>query len=167
MAMTKGADAQIYKQKQEAEAMYFRATKEAEASFITKQKEAQGITEMAKAYGQLAGVLGGPQGLLQYMMLQNNTHEKLAKANAQAINGLQPKITVWNTGENGSGSGSDSIAPIRNILQSLPPLFSTIKEQTGMSPPAWMAQMDSQDQQQLSQAMVKGKDGGLVNGDKH
>lgn len=40
----------------------YRATKEAEATFIAKKKEAEGITEMAKAYGQMASVLGGPQG---------------------------------------------------------------------------------------------------------
>ncbi|KAL8739655.1 MAG: hypothetical protein Q9184_008577, partial [Pyrenodesmia sp. 2 TL-2023] len=93
LATVKGADALVYQQKQEAEASYFRTTKEAEASFIAKQKEAEGISEMAKAYEHMSSVLGGPQGLLQYMMLQNNTYEKLAKANAQAINGLQPKIT--------------------------------------------------------------------------
>jgi len=134
---TKGADAQLYQKKQEAEAAYFRATKEAEAAFYAKKKEAEGITEMARAYGNMADVLGGPQGLLQYMMLQNNTYEKLAKANATAINGLQPKISVWNTG---SGE-SDTSAPIRNLFQSLPPLLSTVHEQTGILPPSWLAQL--------------------------
>lgn len=36
---------------------------------------------------------------------------------------------------------ADPTAPIRNIFQALPPLFSTINEQTGIQPPAWMAQM--------------------------
>ena len=40
---------------------------------------------MAAAYKEMASVFGGPQGLLQYMMLQNNTYEKLAKANAAAV----------------------------------------------------------------------------------
>ncbi|KAL8900385.1 MAG: hypothetical protein Q9207_005724 [Kuettlingeria erythrocarpa] len=164
LATVKGADALVYQQKQEAEASYFRATKEAEASFVAKQKEAEGITEMAKAYERMSSVLGGPQGLLQYMMLQNNTYEKLAKANAQAINGLQPKITVWNTGDN-AGSSSDASAPVRNILQSLPPLLSTINEQTGIAPPSWLAQMGSQQEQPpQSQVLVKGKGEKLVNG---
>lgn len=121
---------------------------------------------MAKAYSQMSSVLGGPQGLLQYMMLQNNTYEKLAKANAQAINGLQPKITVWNTGDNNSSS-SDATAPIRNILQSLPPLLSTINDQTGIAPPSWLAKMggpQEQQQQEQSQALIHGKDGKAVNG---
>jgi len=162
LGTVEGADALVYQQKQEAEASYYSATKAAEASFFAKKKEAEGITEMAKAYGHMASVLGGPQGLLQYMMLQNNTYEKLAKANAQAINGLQPKITFWNTGEN--AGGNDSTAPIRNILQSLPPLLSTINEQTGIAPPSWLAQMGSRQEHQQSQAMVKGKEGGHVNG---
>lgn len=140
LGIVKVADALLYQQKQEAEASYYRATKDAEASFIAKKKEAEGITEMAKAYGHMS-VLGGPQGLFHYMMLQNNTYEQLAKADAQAINGLQPKITVWNTGEN--AGGNDSTAPIRNILQSLPPLLSTINEQTGITPPSWLAKMGS------------------------
>ena len=75
-------------------------------------------------------------------MLQNNTYEKLALANAQAINGLQPKITVWNTGSGEASTGGlDSGAAVRNIFQSLPPLFDTIQDQTGIKPPTWLAQM--------------------------
>lgn len=121
------------------------------------------MSEMAKAYGEMSTVLGGPQGLLQYMMLQDNTYEKLAKANATAINGLQPKITVWNTGE-GAGSEGEGMGAIKNIMTSLPPLLSTINEQTGISPPAWMAQMGQQPQ---SQALTKGKDGKPVNGERY
>jgi flotillin len=144
---TKNADAKIYSQRQDAEGAYFRQLKDAEgvyarqikeadAAFYAKKKEADGIAAMAEAYKSMAEVMGGPQGLLQYMMLQNNTYEKLALANAKAVNGLQPKITVWNTGEN--ASGVDSTAPIRNLFQSLPPLLSTIQDQTGIQPPSWM-----------------------------
>lgn len=116
---------------------------------------------MAKAYGHMSNVLGGPQGLLQYMMLQDNTYEKLAKANASAINGLQPKITCWNTGDS-AASSNDGMGAIRNIMTSLPPLLSTINEQTGISPPSWLAQMGQTPQ---SQALSKGKGGKLVNGE--
>ena len=123
----------------------------AEATFFAKKKEAEAMSEMAKAYGAMSDVLGGPAGLLQYMMLQDNTYEKLAKANAAAINGLQPKITVWNTGE---GSSTDGTAAIRNLMQSLPPLLTTINEQTGLSPPNWLAQVG---QAPGSQVISKGK----------
>ena len=99
---------------------------------------------MARAYGEMAKVLGGPQGLLQYLMLQNGTFTELANANAKAINGLQPKINVWNTG-NQDGS-VDTMAPIRNLIQTLPPMLSTIQEQTGMTAPSWlMGQPQQQD----------------------
>lgn len=130
----------------EAEAMFIRRQREADADLIARQKEAKGLIEMAKAYGALGEVLGGPQGLMQWFMLQNNTHEKLALANAKAINGLAPKINVWNTGnqDGGGGGGGDASAPLRNLFQSLPPLFSTIQDQTGISPPNWLAQMPAQ-----------------------
>lgn len=139
----KEADAMLMAKEKEAEANYLVRTREAEAHFIAQQKEAQGLTEMAKAYGAMAEVLGGPQGLMQYLMLQNNTYEKLANANANAIRGLNPKINVWNTGNQEAGS-ADASAPIRNLFQSLPPLLSTIQDQTGMQPPAWLARMPEQ-----------------------
>jgi flotillin len=87
----------------------------------------------------MVDVLGGPQAFLQYKMIETGTYEKLAQANGLAVSGMQPKITTWNTGSN--AGEADSAAPIRNILQSLPPLLSTIHEQTGITPPSWVAQM--------------------------
>jgi flotillin len=159
---TKSAEGAKAKQLAETDAMYYQVTKEAEAAklaqqmaadahFYSQKQEAQGLAEMAKAYGALANVLGGPQGLLQYMMLQNDTYEKLATANAKAINGLQPKINVWHTGNQAEGE-ADPSAPIRNLFQSLPPLLSTINDQTGIKPPAWLLQMP---QEQQSEALVR------------
>ncbi|KAL8743220.1 MAG: hypothetical protein Q9190_004409 [Brigantiaea leucoxantha] len=175
---TKAADGQLYKERQEAEAAYYRATREAEAAFYSKKKEAEALTEMAKAYRHMSEVLGGPQGygshdesllafvaylcrLLQYMMLQHNTYEKLANANAKAINGLQPKISIWNTGE---GSSNDSSAPVRNLMQNLPPLLATINEQTGIAPPSWLAQMPSQVPQGQNQDSGSSVSKGRING---
>ena len=139
---------------------------------------------MAKAYGHMSDALGGPQQyvspslsiqtitiyilsflcpnnrLMQYLMLTNGTYEKLANANAAAINGLQPKITVWNTNNGGAGSSNsdNGLGAIRNIMQALPPMLSTINEQTGMQPPGWLAKMGDNSSQEL----VNGK--GKVNG---
>jgi flotillin len=139
----------------------------ADAHFYTQQREAQGLTEMAKAYGEMAKVLGGPQGLLQYMMLQNNTYEALAKANAKAINGLQPKINVWHTGNQAGadGAAADPTATIRNLFQNLPPLLSTINDQTGITPPQWLVGMPQQQQRQelRSQELVR-KEKMMANG---
>ncbi|KAK0929921.1 hypothetical protein LTR91_004800 [Friedmanniomyces endolithicus] len=133
-AREKEAEAEYLWSEKQAQANYITKEREAEAKYIAKHKEAAGLSELAKAYGELAQVLGGPQGLLQYLMMQNGTFAELANANAKAINGLQPKISVWNTG---SQDGSvDSMAPIRNLIQTLPPMLSTIQEQTGMTAPS-------------------------------
>ena len=182
----KKADAQQYNQQAEAEAIYLRAQKDAEAEFykrtkqaevrerdaeatyLAKKREADGLMEMSKAYGAMADVLGGPQGLMQYLMLTNGVYEKMAQHNAQAINGLQPKINVWTTGN--QDGAADSMAPVRNLFQSLPPLLSTIQDQTGMQPPQWLAQMPPQHQQQQNGDMTAeekaAKKQRLVNGHK-
>ena len=160
---TKHADAKFYAQKQSAEGQYAKEIREADAAFYAKKKEAEGISAVAGAYRDLADVMGGPAGLLQYLMLKEGTFEKLAHANAQAVNNLQPKITVWNTGEN-AGS-SDPSAPIRNIFQSLPPLFSTISDQTGIQPPAWMVGSMGQDRPKEYSPSSKPKANGIISRD--
>jgi flotillin len=83
---------------------------------------------------------GDKYAALQYIMIERNVYKELAKENANAIKGLNPNITVWNTGEQ---SNQSSMKPISNIFQSLPPLLSTIQEQTGISPPNWLANASS------------------------
>lgn len=137
-------DAVAYKTKQDAEAWSYAAVRNAEANLQKKLKEAEGMAAMADAYAKMSHALGGPAGLLQYMMIEKGTYVELAKANADAIRGLQPKISVWNTGADaGSGEGApgggnqSSVATMRNIYQMLPPLMTTINEQTGITLPEW------------------------------
>ncbi|KAG9643773.1 flotillin domain protein, partial [Aureobasidium melanogenum] len=137
---SKAADASLYRKQQDALGDFEIKKAEAEALYIRHEREAAGIIQLATAYEKLGNVLGGPQGVRDWMMLQNNIPVQLAKANAEAIRGLQPKINVWTTGAQDSAA-VDSFAPIKNIMQSLPPLFSTIQDQTGMLPPTWLAQM--------------------------
>jgi flotillin len=142
----KEAQANAVKIERKANAEFVAREREAEAGYITRKKEADGLKEMASAYAELSTVLGGPQGLLQYLMLQNGTFTDLANANARAINGLQPKINIWNTGA--QDGAADSMAPIRNLIQTLPPMLSTIQEQTGMTAPSWLMNQPGQQQQQ-------------------
>ncbi|KAI9891274.1 MAG: hypothetical protein M1814_002964 [Vezdaea aestivalis] len=155
-AESKKADAAVYREDisktRAIEMDTLRRTKAAEAAYVERKKEADGLKEMAQGYGALAKAFGGPAGLLQYMMLQNNTHEKLALANAKAINGLQPKITVWNTGKD---EGSDGLGSIKNIFSTLPPLLSTINDQTGFVPPKWMGQLEQQVKQEPETQLTK------------
>ncbi|OKL61000.1 hypothetical protein UA08_03672 [Talaromyces atroroseus] len=137
------ADATFYTEQKAADALYYKRKTEADAYYYRQKREAEGIMETAKAYREMVDTLGGPQGFLQLKMLESGMYEKLAQANATAVNGMQPKITTWNTGPSATGAAgeADATAPIRNIMQALPPLLSTIHEQTGIAPPSWIAQM--------------------------
>ncbi|KAK1917823.1 hypothetical protein P3342_000540 [Pyrenophora teres f. teres] len=157
-AKEREAEANFIVSKRRAEAEYFAQERAAQAQLITQQREAEGLSAMAKAYGDMANVLGGPQGLMQYLMITNGTYEKLAVANGNAIQGLQPKINVWNTGSQGADGMADPSAPIRNLFQSLPPLLSTIHDQTGMSPPSWLAQMPQQNGEKSKMHLRNGSD---------
>ncbi|KAF8464480.1 hypothetical protein BDZ91DRAFT_795719 [Kalaharituber pfeilii] len=153
-ATIKAAEASFLDLQKKAEARYYQLTKEAEAAATSKKLEAEAVTEMAKAYQELSAAFGGPDGLLKYLMIERGVYTELARANAEAIRGLNPKINVWNTGPAGSVDGglADPMAPIRNIFQSLPPMLSAVQEQTGITPPTWMMQMPQQ----------KGSDGNLA-----
>ncbi|TQV94364.1 hypothetical protein V2A60_002603 [Cordyceps javanica] len=142
-ARQRDADAAAYRTRQEAEADAFAAQQAAEAAVVSRTKEAEGLAAMADAYAKMAAAMGGPAGLLQYLMIEKGTYVELAKANAAAIRGLEPKISVWNTGNSGggaAGSGAASADPadtMRNVYQMLPPLMTTINEQTGITLPEW------------------------------
>lgn len=137
---TKNTDAAAYKTKMDAEAWSDAAIKNAEANLQKKLKEAEGMVAMANAYAKMSEAFGGPSGLIQYskwllmsdyllrkklliciiVMIEKGTYVELAKANAAAVNGMQPKISVWNTGsEAGSsgavGQGQDSASTLRNV----------------------------------------------------
>ncbi|KAI1165914.1 hypothetical protein F5B18DRAFT_134679 [Nemania serpens] len=144
------ADARAYEIEAEARAQFEQANMVAEANLQKQLKEADGITAMADAYAKLGQAFGGPNNLLRYMMIEKGTYIELAKANASAIKGLQPKISVWTTGGEGGGAsavgpdgkavvgqGQDSAATMRNVFQLLPPLMSTIHDQTGITLPEW------------------------------
>jgi flotillin len=164
-------DAAVYREKREAEAHFFKVKQdaladferaklaaearktEADAKLHVQKQEAAAMVEMAKAYGHMAQVLGGPENLIKWKMLEMGTFERLAHENAAAIKGLQPKINVWNTGSN--ADSMDATAPIRNLFQSLPPLLSTIQDQTGLMPPTWLAQMPQKSLDDLPE--IKGR----------
>jgi flotillin len=83
-----------------ATAEYEAAKANADARLYEKQKEAEGLLAIYNAQVQgiknLMNAFGGDHyAALQYIMIDR---EQLAKENANAIQGLNPNITVWNTG---------------------------------------------------------------------
>ncbi|KAK3186016.1 hypothetical protein K4F52_005240 [Lecanicillium sp. MT-2017a] len=139
-AKQRDADAGAYRLRTEAEASNYATQQSADAAIFQKLKEAEGVSAMADAYAKMATAFGGPAGLLQYMMIEKGTFVELAKANAAAVKGLEPKISIWNTGAKGDGQGAaggDGTETLRNLYQMLPPLMTTINEQTGITLPEW------------------------------
>ncbi|CAG8442873.1 5207_t:CDS:2 [Cetraspora pellucida] len=131
------ANAKLYTIQKEAEAELYKKQKEAEGVLAIYNAQAEGIKNLMQAFG------GDRQAALQYVMIERGVYQQLAKENAQAIQGLNPKITVWNTGDSNVNGNANNANPIANIFQSLPPLLSTIQDQTGITPPNWLAQMPS------------------------
>lgn len=75
-------------------------------------------------------------------MINGGMYQEIAKINGESIKGLQPKISIWT----GAGGGVDSIdgsafKEVAGLYKMLPPLFSTVHEQTGMLPPTWMGKI--------------------------
>ncbi len=109
----------------------------AEAELFAKQKEAEGIQALyeaqARGLQQVVGAFGGDsRALLSYTMLEKGIYEKLAQSNAEAIRGLNPKITVW------TDNPANSMDTISKLGKTLIPMIDTIQDQTGYTLPDWM-----------------------------
>ncbi|KAK4480173.1 hypothetical protein RD792_013235 [Penstemon davidsonii] len=145
----KAAEAYLYEKQKEAEAQ----KASAEAAFFTrkqivdgdlyaKKKEAEGLVALAEAQGTYLRTLldsmgGNYSALRDYLMINGGMYQEIAKINAEAVRGLQPKISVWTSG-NGDGGGDGAMKEVAGVYKMLPPLFKTVHEQTGMLPPTWM-----------------------------
>ncbi|KAI6669018.1 hypothetical protein NL676_003903 [Syzygium grande] len=157
----KAAEAVLYEKEKEAQAQkaiaeagFYARWQLADAEFYAKKREAEALVALAQAQGTylqtLLDALGGNYAALRdYTMINKGVFLEMAKVNAEAIQGLQPKISIWTSGgEEGDGSGSrigNAMKDFAGVYRMLPPLFKTV-EQTGMLPPAWMGMLtDSSD----------------------
>jgi flotillin len=72
-------------------------------------------------------------------MINSGMYREIAKINSDAVQGLQPKISIWtngNSGETNDGAGAgNAMKEVAGVYKMLPPLFQTVQEQTGMLPP--------------------------------
>ncbi|KAJ4846806.1 hypothetical protein Tsubulata_048684 [Turnera subulata] len=157
----RAADADLYEQtknaestKAAAEASFYAVQQAAEGELYKKKKEAEAIQAIAQAQGFYVSTLmkafnGNYAAMRDFLMLDKDMFREVAKINAQAINGLNPKISIWNRGPNDNGAvtsgGSGSMTDIAGIYSMLPPLLKTVEEQTGMLPPAWLGKLPDGD----------------------
>lgn len=133
----KKAEGEANSTKIKADALLYSEQKNAEAKLYAKQKEAEGINAVysaqAEGFKKLVDSFGGnPQALISYKMMDNGIFEKLAESNARAIQGLNPKITVW------THDASKGMDPIQNLGKGIIPMLDTIESQTGYKLPNWL-----------------------------
>ncbi|KAL2548610.1 Flotillin-like protein 2 [Forsythia ovata] len=150
----KAAEAYLYEKEKEAqaqkaaaEAAFYGRQQIVDGELYAKKKEAEGLIAIAEAQGiyvrTLLDALGGNYAALRdYLMISGGMFQEMAKINAEAVRGLQPKISIWTNGggeaADGTGAGNNAMKEISGVYKMLPPLFKTVNEQTGMLPPAWM-----------------------------
>jgi len=114
----------------------------ADADLYKAKREAEGIRAkfdaQAEGLRQLLSASKDSNTVLTYLMIDRDVYPQLAEANAKAIHGLQPKITSWTT----DGAASKNV--IGDIFKMVPPLVSTIYDQTGIKPPGWMMELPAE-----------------------
>jgi flotillin len=129
--LQQAADAEAYQIRAKAAADLEAAKSAADAAAYAKRAEAQANLDAmgaeANGLAKIAEALGSTHLALQWVMIDKGVFTDLANANARALNGLNPSISVINTG--GDGGSQDTTAPIRQIAQSM---------QAGLMPPEWM-----------------------------
>lgn len=126
----KDAEGEANAQRIKAEAMLYAKQKEAEGVQALYEAQARGLQQVVNSFG------GDSRALLSYTMLEKGIYEKLAQANADAIKGLNPKITVW------TGDADKSMDTIKQLGKGLIPMLDTIHEQTGYKLPEWVVKKD-------------------------
>ncbi|CAG8538298.1 7765_t:CDS:2 [Ambispora leptoticha] len=140
VAMVAKAQAEKEASNTGADSLLYTKQKAAEAELVKRQKESEGLLSLYNAQADgvenLMSAFGDASSAVQYIMIERGLFAQLAKENAEAVRGLNPQITVWNTAGQGTANN-----PVANLIQNLPPLLSTIQDQTGISPPSWLADM--------------------------
>jgi flotillin len=100
----------------------FQSKKKAEGIQAIFEAQSDGIESLGEAFQNNGKII------LQYLMLDKGLYKDLSKINSDAIKKLDPKITVWNTGN----SKANAMQPIHDIFDAIPPLLSNIQRQTSI-----------------------------------
>lgn len=118
------AAAQLEKARAEGDAIAYAGEKSAHAAKAMLDAQAQGVQNILTAFG------GDSRAAVAYLALEKGTWGELARAQAAALQGLNPRITVW------APDGKAATDPFRQLGGSLPPLFDALSAQMGLDVPA-------------------------------
>lgn len=110
----------------------------ADATLYEAQKIAEGI--LAKTSAQAEGLqrfldIKDPEMVKFFMAVDKNVFVDLAQKTADAVQGMAPKINIWNTG---TSNDSNPLATIKELFTSLPPMLDAVQSQTNIKMPGWL-----------------------------
>ncbi|KAH6555866.1 hypothetical protein KP509_1Z221800 [Ceratopteris richardii] len=155
-AITYQAERTAEARKQAADAQAYAILKAADAKLYETQKQAEGLMAMAEAKAAMVDMLlnelkGDYRSLHDFLLLDLGIYQDMARINAEAIKGLSPKISIWDTSSNPHSAGVDNgmagsscnnaLEQLSHIYKALPPLFNTVQEQTGITPSPFIASL--------------------------
>lgn len=138
LAQTK-VDAEKAVEKADGEARAVERT--AEATLFKSKKDAEGI--LAKATAEAEGLqrflnINNPEMVKFFLAVDRNVFVDMAQKTADAIKGLEPKINIWNTGNQDDNQPYNAL---NKLFTSLPPMLDAVQSQTNIKLPNWMPQM--------------------------
>jgi flotillin len=140
----KAAEATLYEEtkaaearKAQADARFFEQRMAEDARLYAKQREAEAVALLGKAKAEyaasmLAALGGNYNALRDYLMIDGGVYAEMARINAGAVSGMQPKISIWSNGSNdgaGGGETGGAMQQVAGVYKMLPPLLSTVHEQ--------------------------------------
>ncbi len=113
-ALRMKSDAELYAAQQHAKGIY-----------ALYEAQANGVNKLIESFGS------NSETLLKYLMMEKGILEKLLATSADAIRGLNPKITIWNTSSD-SKNNTNYTDVIRDIFKTIPISTQIIQDQTGI-----------------------------------
>lgn len=102
----------------------------ADASLYSEQRKADGVAAVYSAQAEgieklVASFNNDIPSFMKYLYANSGLTAKLAETNAEAIQGLNPKITVWGSSADENGYTS----AINSVLKMVPPVLEAFGEQ--------------------------------------
>ena len=106
------ADARFFEQRMADDARLYAKQTEAEAVALSGKAKAEYVASMLAALG------GSYPALTDYLMIDGG----VARINAGAVNGMQPKISIWSNG----GSEGGAMQQVPGVYKMLPPWLGSL-----------------------------------------
>jgi flotillin len=124
-AMIKTADAELYAEQKRAEAKLAIYLAEAKGTEAKYNAEAAGIM-------QLFDACKSDPNIMKFILANNaKLYQQIAQESAKAIQGLNPKINIWSSGQ----QDSNVMKTITDIFKTVPPLLDVMDQQLGIKIP--------------------------------